>query len=86
MVTAKDTNGAPLEGVLVTSESQPEGQEKLNGLTGSDGVVLFEGLKPGDYAISISKENYSGTVVTINVIAGSPIQMDASMPSIPASQ
>ena len=46
-ISVKDPSGGLLQGVDVSSTTQPSGQTKLTGSTGADGTVTFTGVTPG---------------------------------------
>jgi hypothetical protein len=63
-------NGVPLSGAKVVSNTQPEGQLKVTGLTGSDGQVIFNDIKAGDYEFYVSRFDYEQKEFKISVAAG----------------
>ena len=60
----------PLQGAKVVSNSQPNGQLKLTGLTDSDGIVWFQNIKPGDYGFYINRFDYNQTQILLTVNSG----------------
>ena len=56
-IIVKDMNGNPLD-ASISSISQPSGQSTLNAETGSDGSSTFNEIKPGQYSLLISCEDY----------------------------
>ncbi len=69
-ITVSGTNNQPLSGAKVVSSNQPEGQLKVTGITGADGVVTFNGIKSGNYTFNVSRFNYQPKDFTIFVAAG----------------
>lgn len=57
----------PLQGAKVVSNSQPDGQSKVTGITQVEGTVTFVGIKTGDYTFSISHANYFPTELALTV-------------------
>jgi hypothetical protein len=68
-----DSNDAPLVGAKVVSQTQPDGQLKVNGLTDKDGLVTFTGIKAGNYEFAISQADSKPTLAAVNLAAGQPI-------------
>ncbi|MCX6653987.1 MAG: carboxypeptidase regulatory-like domain-containing protein [Candidatus Bathyarchaeota archaeon] len=69
-VKVVDSAGKPVSGTRVTSDTQPTGQAQLFGLTDTDGLTYFPGLKPGSYKVHIDKTGYVGGSQTITVLEG----------------
>ncbi len=67
-VIVQDSNNQPLSGAKVVSQSQPEGQLSVNGITTENGMTTFSGIKAGNYQLLISLAGYSPTVVNISVV------------------
>ena len=65
-----NTDGQPLQGAKVVSNTQPNGQLKLTGLTGADGTDVFNNVKSGDYQFYISRFNYYQTEISASVTMG----------------
>jgi hypothetical protein len=60
-----------LSGAKIVSQEQPEGQLKVNGISTNDqNGVIFSDLKPGQYVFEISRADYQGMNLSINVVAG----------------
>jgi len=55
----KDNGGKAISSASVTSISQPEGQEDLEGTTDLDGSIIFTDVRPGNYTIQASKSGYT---------------------------
>jgi protocatechuate 3,4-dioxygenase beta subunit len=87
-VRVTDSDNNPLWGGKVVSDSQPDGQLKLEGLTDNNGDVVFEGIKSGDYEFYVSRFNYNETYITIVVKPGqttnTTVQMAISDPPLPS--
>ena len=60
----------PLQGAKVVSDSQPDRQLKVTGLTGVDGIVVFQNIKPGNYDFYISRFDYNQTQFSVTVNPG----------------
>jgi hypothetical protein len=69
-VTVFGVGHKPLLGAKVVSNSQPDGQLKLTGLTDSDGIVWFQNIKPGDYDFYINRFDYNQTQILLTVNSG----------------
>jgi hypothetical protein len=48
----------PVAGAKVVSNAQPEGQLKVTGITGDDGIVIYENIKAGSYGFYVSRFAY----------------------------
>ena len=74
----------PLQGAKLVSDSQPDGQLKVTGLTGADGTIWFQNIKTGIYDFYISRFNYSQTQVHVIVNAGQtteiPVYLELANP------
>jgi len=62
-------NDAPVAGVKVVSEVQPEGQLKVTGLTDFGGTVRFNNIKAGNYTFYVSAAGYAQHTVPVTVAA-----------------
>lgn len=61
-LTSLAARARELVGVNVKASSRPGGQSALDGTTDSEGRVMFDAVKLGDYSFSVSKSGYvSGT-------------------------
>jgi hypothetical protein len=69
-VRLQDANGSLLAGGKVVSNTQPEGQLKVTGLTNSEGKVIFNDIAAGEYEFYISRFDYLQKDFTVKVIAG----------------
>jgi uncharacterized surface anchored protein len=58
-INVKDNEGKAISSASVTSISQSEGQEDLNGTTDTDGSIIFTDVRPGNYTIQASKSGYT---------------------------
>jgi hypothetical protein len=65
-----NTDGQPLQDAKVVSNTQPNGQLKLTGLTGADGTDVFNNVKSGDYQFYINRFNYYQTEISTSVTMG----------------
>jgi hypothetical protein len=65
----------PLQGAKVVSDSQPDGQLKVTGLTGADGTVWFQNIKSGNYDFYISRFDYKQTQFSVTVNPGQTTEM-----------
>ncbi len=81
-VLVQGTGAGPLSGVKVVSNSQPDGQLKVTGLTGSDGTVTFNGIKVGQYEFYVNGAGYQqqdfGVVVSPGATRNVTITMERS--------
>jgi len=71
-VSVQNTDGSPIIGAKVVSESQPAGQLKINGITSEEtaGVVAFSDIRPGTYQIQVSRYGYSPETLEVTVMSG----------------
>jgi len=60
-----DETGNPISGVIISSNSQPENQEALYGMSNSNGEVNFTGILFGSYLLKVSKNGYDTNVTTV---------------------
>lgn len=65
-IIIKDNKANPTQGATVTSLSQPSGQPTLEGVTGPDGSITFTEIKPGDYEIMATMEDYETQTKEVN--------------------
>jgi hypothetical protein len=83
-VTVFGVYNQPLQGGKVVSDSQPDGQLKVTGLTGADGTVWFQNIKTGSYDFYISRFDYNQTQIHVIVNAGEtteiPVYLELSNP------
>ncbi|GAG79264.1 unnamed protein product, partial [marine sediment metagenome] len=68
-IHVNDDAGNPVSGVDINFISRPEGQASLDGITGSDGSVTFNDLKPGSYTFEASKSGYLTGAEDVSVTA-----------------
>jgi hypothetical protein len=84
-VTVFGVDHQPLQGAKVVSNSQPNGQLKLTGLTDSDGIVWFQNIKPGDYGFYINRFDYNQTQILLTVNSGQtaeiPVYLELANPT-----
>ena len=75
----------PLQGAKVVSETEPDGQLKVTGLTGEDGIVVFQNIKPGKYDFYISRFDYNQTQFSVTVNPGQtteiPVYLELTNPT-----
>ena len=57
-VTVKNNGTVPVTGAKVVSESQPDGQLKVTGITTDDGIVTFDDSKVGTYRFYVSAAGF----------------------------
>jgi len=69
-VTVSGVDHQPLQGTKVVSNSQPDGQIKLTGLTDADGIVWFQNIKPGNYDFYVSRFDYNQTEILLTATSG----------------
>jgi hypothetical protein len=70
-LTIIDQDQNILSGAKIVSQEQPEGQLKVTGITTNDkNGVTFSDLKPGQYVFEISRADFQGMNLSINVVAG----------------
>ena len=68
MVT--DLNNTPLSGAKVISETQPDGELKLTGITDNTGTVIFNDVNSGNYRFYISRFEYETQTVDVIAVKG----------------
>jgi hypothetical protein len=78
-IAVKNSENIPVSGVSVTSIVQPSGQSVLDGITGVDGSILFDDVKPGTYVVQASKNKYLSTSLTVEVAANSPTEASITL-------
>ena len=66
-VTVLGVGNRPLAGAKVISNTQPEGQLKVTGVTQSDGTVTYNDIKAGDYEFYVSRFDYEQKEFSITV-------------------
>lgn len=66
-ITVNDDSGNPLQGVSVSSTSEPSGQDELSQSTTSSGTATFTDILIGSYSIKLDKTGYESTSSTIQV-------------------
>ncbi len=54
----------------MVSDTQPEGQLKVTGITAGDGSVTFKSLKPGRYDFYVTRFDYDERDFTVTVRGG----------------
>ena len=74
-VTVFGVDHKPLPGAKVVSNSQPDGQLKLTGLTDSDGIVWFQNIKTSNYDFYISRFDYNQTQFSVTINPGQTTEM-----------
>ena len=70
LVRVEGPDGAALAGAKVVSNTQPEGQLKVTGITGEDGTVTFSDIKTGEYEFYVSRFDYVQQEFDANITAG----------------
>jgi hypothetical protein len=84
-ISVKDPSGSVLQGVDVSSTTQPSGQTKLTGSTGADGTVTFTGVTPGDYTIQVSKSPYVTGTMQATMKIGTPNEFTSILQAQPTA-
>jgi hypothetical protein len=64
-----DLYDRPLGGAKVVSEEEPGGQLKVTGLTDGNGLVIFKGIRSGDYQFYVSRYDYAQKIFSVSVTA-----------------
>jgi hypothetical protein len=64
------TDEVPLSGAKVVSNTQPEGQLKVTGITGDNGTVTFNSIKEGEYEFYVSRFDYEQREFTMDIEPG----------------
>lgn len=82
-VLVQDSNNKPLSGAKVVSQSQPDGQLNVNGITTDNGITTFSGIKAGNYQFLITLTGYSPTVFNISVVPDVTVAVTINL-SIPS--
>jgi hypothetical protein len=84
-VTVYGVYHQPLQGAKVVSDSQPDGQLKVTGLTDADGIVWFQNIKPGKYDFYVSRFDYNQTQFSVTVNSGQtteiPVYLELNNPT-----
>ena len=78
-IIVKDEKENPISGVMVSSTSQPSGQQTLSGSSGTDGSVLFSDVKLGSYTFQASKTEYITKSGTLSTKAGETVELTISL-------
>jgi hypothetical protein len=86
-------DNSPLAGAKVISNTQPEEQLKVTGITGDDGTVTYRDIKTGEYEFYISRFDYEYTEFGVTIVAGQTTNITITLtrtstlsPSIPQLQ
>ena len=69
-VVVQGAGDGRLAGVKVVSNTQPDGQLKVTGITGGEGTVTFNGMKAGQYEFYVSGAGYTQQEFSVDVAAG----------------
>jgi len=84
-VTVYGLDHQPLNGAKVVSDSQPDGQLKVTGLTDANGTVLFQSIKAGQYDFYLDRFDYNQMQTSIFVIPNQttevPVYMSVTNPN-----
>jgi hypothetical protein len=84
-VTVYGLDRQPLNGAKVVSDSQPDGQLKVTGLTDQNGTVLFQNIKAGQYDFYLDRFDYNQTQTSVfvnpNQTTEIPVYMAATNPA-----
>jgi len=84
-VTVKDSAGAPMKSVAVSSTAQPSGQTALTGMSSDDGSVIFSGVLLGNYTLQAQKSGYASSSGKVNVTAGGANELTLALQAQPSS-
>lgn len=79
-------HGAPLDGAKVVSNSQPDGQLKVSGITDIDGMVKYDLVKAGTYEFYISRPDYEQTTFNVTVASGGTTDVTMMLAMVPSAQ
>jgi hypothetical protein len=69
----------PLAGAKVISNTQPEGQLKVTGSTGADGLAVYEGIKSGRYEFYVSRFDYEQKDFSAEIAAGRDTEVTVTL-------
>jgi len=75
----KDTSQNALQGAKVVSDSQPDGQLKVTGITDINGIVTFNNIAAGEYKFYISRFDFFPTEVTLTVVTGQTLAININL-------
>jgi hypothetical protein len=78
-VKVVDASGAAISGAKVVSNTQPEGQLKVTGITLADGYVTFNGIAAGGYSFYISAAGFQQKDFTATVAGGKTADITITM-------
>lgn len=67
----------PVNGVTVSSTSQPSGESTLTTTSGSDGRAIFSEVNDGNYVFRVMKQGYESTTVSGGVEEGETLMLTA---------
>jgi uncharacterized lipoprotein NlpE involved in copper resistance len=76
-------NNEPLAGAKVISNTQPEGQLKVTGITQTDGTVMYNNIKAGAYEFYVSRFDYEQKEFTVTVVAGRTTEVTITLVKTP---
>jgi hypothetical protein len=76
-------NSVPLAGAKVVSNTQPEGQLKVTGITQADGTVTYDDIKAGDYEFYVSRFDYEQKEFKVIVPAKSTTEIAINLVRTP---
>ena len=78
-----DESGIPIGEVVIVSKSQPTGQSELDGVTSSNGSVIFLDVREGSYSFQASKNGYIEETASFNVKTGETNEMILTLKAEP---
>ncbi len=82
-VTVLAEGTLPLVGVKVVSETQPEGQLKVTGITTDNGTVIFSDILTGAYKFYVSAAGFLQMEFETSIMAGQTAETTVYMAPTP---
>ncbi len=83
-VILKDEQDNALAGAKVVSNTQPERQMRVTGMTGEDGSVTFNGIRTGRYEFYISRYEFEQKNFEVNVSWGQTATITLTLTRTPS--
>ncbi len=78
-VQVAGNGGAPVAGAKVVSNTQPENQLKVTGITAGDGYVRYDDIRAGEYSFYVSAAGYEQQEFTVTVKGGKANEITITM-------